>query len=245
LDALSWFAIDSHIAVSTSGDAQTGHAENAAAWTNWPSALLLSHVNDMILNCDETVWCLSPNNILTWWDTAADGVPIHIQGREKEALTVLARISASGVKWSLDFLAKGKTSRLERSQIGEVRQHWRSHTESGWMTSETFGDYLRLLRIQASKNWVIHGILDLHSSHRTERVKSVAPSLKIELHDIPAGMIDALQPLDRSVFRGLKAHVRRLFRLRVRDNPMLHCTKLDAAQEMVRVGTRVCDNARC
>jgi hypothetical protein len=46
-------------------------------------------------------------------------------------------------------------------------------------------------------------------------------------------MTDALQPLDRSVFGALKAHARRLFRLRVRDNPMLHCTKLDAAQEMV------------
>jgi hypothetical protein len=46
----------------------------------------------MILNCDETAWRLYPNNILTWWDTAADSVSIHIQGDEKEALTVLATI---------------------------------------------------------------------------------------------------------------------------------------------------------
>jgi hypothetical protein len=64
-------------------------------------------------------------------------------------------------------------------------------------------------------------------------VISIATSLNIELHSIPAGMTDVLQPLDRSVFGALKGHARRLFRLRVRDNPMLHCTKLDAAQEMM------------
>jgi hypothetical protein len=138
----------------------TAHADDAAAWTNWLAALLLSHDHDMILNCDETAWRLYPNNIRTWWDTAADDVFIHIQGEEKETLTVLATISASGVKWPLYFLAKGKTSHVERSQIGGVGQHWRSHTESGWMTSETFGDYLRLLRMQTPKDGVIHFIFD-------------------------------------------------------------------------------------
>jgi hypothetical protein len=138
------------------------HADDAAAWTNWLSALLLSHDKDMILNCDEIAWRLDPNSILTWWDTAADDLSIHIQGDEKETLTGLTTISASVVKWPLYFLAKGKTSRVERSQIGNVGQHWRSHTESGWMTSETFGDSLRLLRMQAPKDGVIHLILDLH-----------------------------------------------------------------------------------
>jgi hypothetical protein len=64
-------------------------------------------------------------------------------------------------------------------------------------------------------------------------VKFIARSLNIGLHDIAAGMTDAMQPLDRSVFGALKTHARRLFRRRVRDNPMLHCTKLDTAQEMV------------
>jgi hypothetical protein len=84
------------------------------------------------------------------------------------------------VKWLLHFLAKRKTSRGERSQIWDVRQHWRSQTEPGWMTSETFGDYLRLLRMQASKDGVVHLIFDLHSSHRTEAMKSIATSLNIQ-----------------------------------------------------------------
>jgi hypothetical protein len=148
-------------------------------------------------------------------------------------LTVLATISASGVKWPLYFLAKGKTQRVENSQIGDVGDHWRSHSISGWMTSDTFSDYLQLLRLHAPSENVIHLVLDLHSSHRTEAVKSLASSLNIELHYVPAGMTDVLQPLDRTVFGALKAHARRLFRLRARDNPLLQRTKQDAAQDMI------------
>jgi hypothetical protein len=70
-------------------------------------------------------------------------------------------------------------------------------------------------------------------SHRTMDVKAAAASLNIQLHYVPAGMTDALQPLDRSIFGALKAHARRLFRLRVRDNPTLRRTKQEAAQEMI------------
>jgi hypothetical protein len=40
----------------------------------------------MIVNCDETSWRLYRNNILTWWDTAADDVSIPIQGDEFASL---------------------------------------------------------------------------------------------------------------------------------------------------------------
>jgi hypothetical protein len=72
----------------------TANADEVAAWTNWLSTLLLSHDHGIILNCDETSWRLHPNNILPWWDIGADDVLIKIQGDEKEALTVLATISA-------------------------------------------------------------------------------------------------------------------------------------------------------
>jgi hypothetical protein len=81
----------------------------------------------MILNCDETSWRLYLNTILTWWDTAAH-VFIHVQGEEKDCLTVLVTTSVSGIKSSLYFLAKGTTERVERIQIGDVGDHWRSHT---------------------------------------------------------------------------------------------------------------------
>jgi hypothetical protein len=103
-------------------------------WANWLSELITVHENDMILNCDEISWRLYPNSILTWWDTAGNDVSIHIHGDEKDCLTMFATISVSGIKYSLCFLAKGKTERVERTQIAD---HRRSHTESGWMTSDT------------------------------------------------------------------------------------------------------------
>jgi hypothetical protein len=211
----------------------TAKPTDVSGWTNLLSELLRTYDHDMIINCDETAWRLYPNNILTWWETGADDVSIYVQGDEKEAVTVLATISASGVKWPLFFIAKGQTIRVEHSQIGDVGEHWRSHTPSGWMTSNTFSDYLHLLRAHALHDGVIHLILDLHSSHRTEDVKATAALLNIQLHYVPAGMTDALQPLDRVVFGALKSHARRLFRARVREEPQLRRTKQEAAQDMV------------
>jgi hypothetical protein len=195
--------------------------------------LIAVYNNDIILNCDETSWQSYPNNILIWWDTAADDVFIHIQGDEKDCLTVLAIISVSGIKWLPYFLAKGKTERVERTQIGDVGDHWQLHTESGWMTSDTFGEYLRLLRTHVPTDRTIHLVLDMHSSHRTQAVKDLAASLNIGLHFIPAGLTEALQPLDRTIFGALKNHMRRLFRCQVCDNPWIRRPKHDAAHDMI------------
>jgi hypothetical protein len=123
--------------------------EEQAKWIADVTTLLATEDNDLILNCDETAWRLYPEGILTWWDTGADNVSISIQGDEKDSMTVLATISASHQKWPLFCVAKGKTERVERSQIGDVGGHWRSHSQSGWMTGEIFADYLRHLRQHA------------------------------------------------------------------------------------------------
>jgi hypothetical protein len=124
----------------------------------------------------------------------------------------------------------GKTERVERTQIGD---HWRSHTESGRVTSDTFREYLRLLGAHAPTDRTIHLVLDMHSSHHTQAVKDLTASLNIDLHFVPVGLTDALQPLDRTIFGALKSHARRLFRCQVRDNPLLRRTKHEAAQDMV------------
>jgi hypothetical protein len=176
---------------------------------------------------------LSPNNILTWWDTAADAVFIHIQGDKKDSLTVLTTVWVGGIKWPLYFLAKGKTERVECTQIGDVGNHWRSHTESGWMTSDTFGGCLRIQRAHAPTDRTIHLVLDMHSLHRTQAVKDLAASLTLALHFVPVGLTDALQLFDGTIFGALKSHARCLFRCQVRDDLWLRRTKHDAAQDMV------------
>jgi hypothetical protein len=105
---------------------------------------------------------------------------------------VLATISASGTKCPLDFLAMGKTPRAERTQIGDVDEHWRSHPVSGCMTSEIFVDSVQQLRMRAPEDGVKHLVLDLHSSRRTEAVRIVPASLSIEQDDIPPRLTDVL-----------------------------------------------------
>jgi hypothetical protein len=202
-------------------------------WTTRLRHLLETQNKELILNCDETAWRVYSGNILTWWDTGADDVSTHINGDEKSSITVLATISASHRKWPLFFLAKGKTDRVEASQIGDVGDHWRSHSESGWMKEHVFTQYLHHLRTQVPSGDRIFLICDLHASHRTGTVKQVATQLNIELIYIPPGATDRLQPLDRMVFGALKSQSRRIFRRQASLDPELKRRKQDAVLAMI------------
>jgi hypothetical protein len=207
--------------------------EEAQQWTQRLRHLLETENQDLILNCDETAWRVYPGNILTWWDTGADDVAIHVDGDEKSVITVLATISASHKKWPLFFVAKGKTERVERSQVGEIGIHWRSHSESGWMRQEIFAQYLHHLRQQVPDGEKIFLICDVHASHRTDAVKQLASGLNIDLLYIPPGATDRLQPLDRMVFGALKSEARRLFRRNAASNPELKRRKRDAVKDLI------------
>jgi hypothetical protein len=176
---------------------------------------------------------LYPNNILTWWNTGSDDVSTYIDGDEKGCITVLATISASRQKWPLFFVAKGKTERVDRSQIGNVENHWRAHSDTGWMKSHLFCDYLRHIRSERPGDQQIYLICDLHASHRTPEVKKIAGDLHITLLHIPVGATDELQPLDTVVFGVLKSVARHLFRIRIADNPGLKRSKRDAITDMI------------
>jgi hypothetical protein len=218
-------------------------AEVKNQWSEALRSILATHDNDHILNCDETAWRLYPNNILTWWPTGTDDVSIHVDGNEKGCITVLATITASHKKLPLFFLAKGKTERVDQSQIGIVEPHWRAHSESGWMRSNLFCAYLRHVRNEIADDEEIILVCDLHASHRSEDVKSLAAALKIRLVYIPAGATDELQPLDKVVFGALKSEARRIFRQRVADNLGLKRSKRDAVADMITAWDWLSDEA--
>jgi hypothetical protein len=207
--------------------------ETIEEWIQMLSATLAGNNRDLILNCDETAWRLYPENILTWWDTGMDDVSIHADGDEKGCMTVLATVSASHRKWPLFFVAKGKTQRVERSQIGDVPNHWRAHSESGWMRSEIFCQYLGHIREQVPTGEHIFLICDVHASHRSAEARTLASELNITLLYIPAGATDKLQPLDRVIFGVLKSEARRLFRRRASYDPGLKRSKREAVEDMI------------
>ena len=178
--------------------------EDIRSWEQQILELLETTPHDLIVNCDETSWKVHPDNILTWAQKGTDTTPLAFNGSDKDCITVLASVTASGTKLPLFFLAEGKTERVEESQIGDVGFHWKCHSKNGWQTSETFSTYLMHLR-EHFGDQEIHLILDVHASHRTDDVKTLARSLGIHLWYIPPGCTDILQPLDRLCFGVLKA----------------------------------------
>ena len=189
---------------------------------------------ELIINCDETGWKLFPKGILTWGETGVDNVARLSTINDKSQVTVLASITAAGTKLPLLFVAQGKTSQVESTQIGDVDYHWKCHSESGWMTDEVFKFYLMKLREHLGHDKTIHLVMDLYPAHMTNDVYKLAEELNFKLHIIPAGMTDVYQPLDRRVFGPLKAKARKFFRQRNHLGQPLKATKLDACQDMCR-----------
>jgi hypothetical protein len=138
-------------------------------------------------------------------------VSIEITGDEKAAITVMATINAEGKKFPLYLIAKGKTKRVEISQLGEIGLHKSDHSPSGWQDVETMKHYLRWLSRTLEDDDIdgaIHLIMDIYRAHTAPAVQKLASKLGFRLHFIPAGFTDRYQPLDQRVFGCLKATAR-------------------------------------
>ena len=194
-----------------------------------------------IINVDETSWNLVPSFIKTWHPIGRDHVVRYLNGNDKDKITVVASICADGTKLPLQFIAKGETSAVVESQIGDVGYHMKTFSSNGWTTAETFKQYLTGIRNHYSfeDNNTIHILLDVFKAHITSDVKETAESLNIQLHLIPAGMTDELQPLDKKIFGPLKMFARHLFHTRYADDPEEPRSKLSACQDMVRAWERL------
>ena len=139
---------------------------------------------------------------------------IEIKGSAKGGLTVLATIGADGSKLPLFIIAKGKTVRVENSQIAPEVGEWTTHTETGWQNKDSFQCYLRHLRSLFPIEEEVHLLLDLHASHRAKNVKDLAQQLNVHLYYIPSVATGELQPPDRRIFCVMKSVARQQFRLR-------------------------------
>jgi hypothetical protein len=70
--------------------------------------------------------------------SGSDHVAISIGGNEKQLFTALCSIAAARLKLPMVVIAKAKTSRVRRSQLGDVEPHPAVHSPSGWITIPTF-----------------------------------------------------------------------------------------------------------
>ena len=202
-------------------------------WKRKIRALLKTVPKDNIVNVDETSWLFYPRGLLTWAEKGSSNVSISVDGNEKDSITALCAITASGTKLPMMLIASGKTPAVEESQLGDVFHHWTSHSENGWTTEETFIEYLQNLADHFNYQ-EIHVILDVYAAHRTEAVKEAAETLNIKLYFIPPGCTDLVQPLDVKVFGALKSTARRLFRERYSGTRAPKVTSKDAVQNLIK-----------
>ena len=186
-----------------------------------------------IINADETGWKLFPKGILAWGETGVDNVTREGTINDKSQVTIIASIAADRTKLPLLFIAQGKTSQVEESQIGDVGFHWKTHTESGWVNNQAFSFYLHKLREYFDDNEPIHLLMDLYPAHMTPDIRREADELNIVFHIIPAGLTDFYQPLDRKIFGILKAKARKFFRMRHNGDQELKATKKEACEDIV------------
>ena len=187
-----------------------------------------------IINIDEISWEVVPLILKSWHVKGKDHVLRYINSNCKERIAVLAGVRADGIRLPLQFIATGKTERVLETQIGDVNYHFKTFSENGWTTKDTFKLYILELRdLYGVGVETLHIILDAFSAHISEEIREFAELNNIKLYFIPQGFTDQLQLLDVKLFGILKSIARRLFMERYRSNPYAKRTKKDACQDLI------------
>ena len=200
----------------------------------------------LLLNCDETAWKIAFPGEFTWSIKGSKHVDFSTDWDDKKNITAIATITADDEQYRLPLylIAKGKSIKAE-GKLEELQRYFTiGHSESGWSTTKTFFQYLYWLRQECDARYAnkrgfviketpIDLICDCYSVHIQEDVRNAAAALNINLHFIPPGATDLLQPLDRFVFGGLKSMARALWLQRYMQHPDSKQTITEAAALLV------------
>ncbi|XP_076303005.1 uncharacterized protein LOC143221405 [Lasioglossum baleicum] len=168
---------------------------------------LLDIPPNRIFNCDETSIALCPDSdkVLTKKGCRST---YKITDTGKENLTVLFMYSAAGTRAPpmimFPYIAKVPKDIIENTPKG-----WGiGISESGWMTTETFYEYVTNVfhpwLVQENIQFPVILYLDNHTSHITIPVVSFCRDRKIELIGLYPNSTHILQPLDIAFFHPFK-----------------------------------------
>ncbi|KAL0830073.1 hypothetical protein ABMA28_003530 [Loxostege sticticalis] len=131
-----------------------------------------------------------------------------IQGKEKEAVTVLLFISASGK--TLPPCVVFPYVRPPKDVINSMPKGWLlGKSETGWMKADIFYDYI----VKGLNKWVeernvpkpVLVFVDGHKSHLTLRLSEYCNENGIILYALPPNATHLIQPANVSVFKPLKS----------------------------------------
>ena len=191
-----------------------------------------------LCNCDETQWKFCYRGMMTYAKIGSDEVSIKDPFDDKSSITAMATVTADvdQPKLPIFTILKGKTEKVYNELKDIQNKIGQSFSLSGWSTLGVMVYYFKWLKIthkevyhnkpQYDENAKIDLVLDLYPTHRTDLIKRIAIAYGIDLHYIPAGATDLLQPLDRKVFGPMKRTAHRIWaenyaqkRIELQNNP--------------------------
>ncbi|XP_039314369.1 tigger transposable element-derived protein 1-like [Solenopsis invicta] len=161
-----------------------------------------------VFNCDESAFYLCPKGERVLVKKGDKAVYNFTQNDEKECLTVLFTTNAMGALVSPMIVFPYE--RIPYSISQSIPLDWSiGKSENGWMTAETFYEYISNI----FEPWLTaHNIerpvilyVDGHSSHMTLPVAQFCMDHQIELIALFPNATHLIQPLDVALFRTLKS----------------------------------------
>ena len=195
-----------------------------------------------IFNADETCvqLCRSSGKVIGlrgWKDIYSIA-----SGPEKSSLTFLGTISANGRIVSLLLIYPYQ--RVPKDIANSIPDDfYMAHSESGWMRSETFYEFIANAFIPwLSDNDITRPVVlfvDGHKTHLTLQVSVLCEENGVILYLLPPNTTHILQPADVSVFKPFKQYWREEVSNFIRENPMSNVRRVDVAPLIAKVLKRI------
>ncbi|KAG5861882.1 hypothetical protein JTB14_036753 [Gonioctena quinquepunctata] len=157
-----------------------------------------------IWNADETGFSHDPKRI-TIVAGVAEVAQRQSAGSGRDMTTVLACVNAAGAKMPPLVLHKGK--RLWDNMLGDQAYPGTLYyvSDNGWMTEQVFFKWFEQVFLVHCKDRPAILIYDGHLSHVSQASIELAMSENIIILKLPPHTSTLLQPLDVSVFKGVKS----------------------------------------
>jgi hypothetical protein len=92
-------------------------------------------------------------------------------GDEKQSFTALCSITDARRVLSMAMIAKWKTIRVQRIQLGKIEPILAMHSESGLIAIPSFKEYLAMLKHEFPDDEPMYFVLNCYSVHRNQEVQ--------------------------------------------------------------------------
>ncbi|CAH1978113.1 unnamed protein product [Acanthoscelides obtectus] len=176
-----------------------------------------------IYNGDESGFQICPKTGKVFARKGAKNVYSVEKGSSKESITVMFSFSASGLTCPPMIIYGYKRIPEKISQTVKDPDWGIGRSDNGWMTAETFYDYVKNVfypfLVKNNIHFPVLLFLDGHKSHLTYELSILCNEQNIEVIALYSNATRILQPCDVAVFRPIKMGWKKAVREFYEQNP--------------------------